>query len=734
MRKALVLALAALLLGACSSPVTPAPAVGKPSDVASPLPGASAASQSAGESPIVSASPASQFPAPQDSAAVQADSPTAAPLSAARPPAETWMEWQVVPALSERMQEVYHKGLAMGNNPAAFSKVGDCQNICEAFLCMYDQPGAYKLNVPFAKDYPQPAYHTTGSDFAYLQETIDAFAGSWGRESMAVQGGFNFPAIFSPLRANPEHCKPGETPLVCEIRLHKPSFLLIGMEYWYKGRTAENYENYLRKTVEYALEHGIVPIVEAKADNLEGDHSINLTTARIANEYDLPLWNFWRAVQAQPDHGMDTRRDHADGFHISYDAQLVRSFTALQTLDALRRAVSGQPLTAQPTPSALPSPAPTPSLAAALALKGDCPAGGSGAAMAVFSVLKSELDGLHSLGIYRLDVANPSPSAWQVISGAGLSPAAENYRLLGVAAQGCRLLVSKENTLYTAAADGSKTVLLSDAFYATSERGALWLPQRDEIAFITSTASGKNAIFLIKPDGTGLKELTTAKDNPLKLYPTLDENSLYWENGACDGTGKCVENGARVSSLTDIQHPALILNDVKNPASSPHIGEYAFTGKNKYGEPRLFIGNLADSALPRQLEVSATHSASQFRPPTVLLHYAWSADGQRLSVIGSERSTYSGKQLDYRYFVIGANNKGSFILPKKLGNALLNSAWSPDGKWLLLTGTQQEAHGYRLLLKTYNMETRRVAALEEFVQGIDAQDTFIFVGDIFWLP
>ena len=109
------------------------------------------------------------------------------------------------------------------------------------------------------------------------------------------------------------------------------------METGFEGRTAAVYEQYMRQIIEYALAQGALPILATKADNFEGDHSINLTTARLALEYDLPLWNFWRAAQPLPNHGMDAVRN--DKFHISVEAWNVRSFTGLQALDAIWRAV-----------------------------------------------------------------------------------------------------------------------------------------------------------------------------------------------------------------------------------------------------------------------------------------------------------------------------------------------------------------------------------------------------------
>ena len=245
------------------------------------------------------------------------DTPEPSPTFDNRPLPEEWKTWPVIPVLSPAMHEVYQLGITIGNRPEAFSKVGDCQIIPEVFLGLYDD-----------------IFYSLPEGQEHLQDTLDHFSGSFAREGMALKGGFVFPTIFSPLRADASICDPGETPFECELRVHQPTFVLISMEFRYEGRTAETHEKYMRQSVEYALARGIIPIVATKADNFEGDHSLNLMTAQIANEYDLPLWNYWRAVQYLPDHGIDWERD-SYGFHVTTDAWSVRSHSFLRVLDSL---------------------------------------------------------------------------------------------------------------------------------------------------------------------------------------------------------------------------------------------------------------------------------------------------------------------------------------------------------------------------------------------------------------
>lgn len=267
--------------------------------------------------------------APTETIAASEVPPTATlqptPTEDTRPLPEAWQTWPIIPTLSPGMIEVYQQGIAMGNRENAFSKVGDCQIIPEAFLGLFEN-----------SDYVLP------ERIQHLQGTLDLFQGSFAREGYSLKGGFVFPTVFSPLRADSAVCNPGETPLECELRVHQPSFVLIAMEFRYEGRTAETHEKYLRRSVEYALSRGIVPILATKADNVEGDHSLNLKTVQIAYEYDLPLWNFWRAVQVLPYHGLAPKElEFGWGFHTTPDAWLMRSETFLQVLDALYHQAQG---------------------------------------------------------------------------------------------------------------------------------------------------------------------------------------------------------------------------------------------------------------------------------------------------------------------------------------------------------------------------------------------------------
>lgn len=243
---------------------------------------------------------------------------------------DAWQDMPIVPEVSDAARAVYQRGLEMGNDPHAFSVVGDCQNVSVFFMAFYDEPGQYNLG-----------------EHTYLQETIDHFDGSFSRQRVAANGGFNVASVLSGLWADPEACEPGEAPLNCEFRRSNPSIVIISMETWWYDRPADTYAGYLRQIVEYALDEGVVPILATKADNLEQDHGINRAIVSVAQEYDVPLWNFWAAVQPLPGHGLAEDQFHLTQGRPFFDdpAQMqgawpVRNLTGLQALDAVWRGVA----------------------------------------------------------------------------------------------------------------------------------------------------------------------------------------------------------------------------------------------------------------------------------------------------------------------------------------------------------------------------------------------------------
>ncbi len=250
---------------------------------------------------------------------------TGVPAATAPPPP---IGGPILPTVSQRAREIYQHGLTLGNNPRAFSKVGDCMSVPPFFLAPFDK-GEYRL----------------GSDYAYLQDSITNFAGSFGRDSFAARDGLNVKSLFDPIWTDPKLCPPTESPLACEYRVNRPSLAIISLGTNGGWQTNEEYETYLRQIIEYSIEQGVLPILSTKADNLEGGDRFNQTMLKLAQEYELPLWNFAIAARALPNSGL------VDPYHLTWGQPhfdrpgpftlgwQVRNLTALQALDMVWRAV-----------------------------------------------------------------------------------------------------------------------------------------------------------------------------------------------------------------------------------------------------------------------------------------------------------------------------------------------------------------------------------------------------------
>jgi len=237
-----------------------------------------------------------------------------------RPDPYYWSTWPIVPTVSGVAAQIYQRGIKAGNDPHVFSVVGDCQSAPNDFLGIYETD-RYNL-----------------ANYQYLQQSIDYFKGSFSRQSLAVHDGMSAPTALTPLWADKDACHPDESPVACELRVRKPSIMFVNLgTNWLPGASAEIYGKYLRQVVDLIVANGTLPVLSTKADNVEGNQGINKVTAQIAHDYDIPLMNFWAAAQQLPNGGLDPNRNDV---YLSTAGWDMHSFSALQTLDALRLALT----------------------------------------------------------------------------------------------------------------------------------------------------------------------------------------------------------------------------------------------------------------------------------------------------------------------------------------------------------------------------------------------------------
>jgi hypothetical protein len=195
---------------------------------------------------------------------------------------------------------------------------GDCQSTPDLFMGIYDTG-----DVAFDDQY------------RYLYETLNYFSGSFSRQGPTVKKGTTMAAVLWEgwIDAEEKSCLYGESPLECELRVHNPSIVLINLGTHWEERN----HIYLTKMIDSLIAEGVLPILSTKADNREGDERLNLELVTAAYEYDLPLWNFWRAAQPLPHGGLDPTRDDV---YLSDEGLELHRFSALMALDTVRKTVS----------------------------------------------------------------------------------------------------------------------------------------------------------------------------------------------------------------------------------------------------------------------------------------------------------------------------------------------------------------------------------------------------------
>ncbi len=236
------------------------------------------------------------------------------PTPDGRPLAKDWREWPVLPVVSDTAYDIYWYGVQeLGTNPHYISRIGDCHSESDVFLGIYDTD-----------------YYELSDENLYMTDAIDFFRGSFSQISYSVHAGMSVSSVLTSTWSDPSVCQLYESALDCEIRVNNPSIMFVNLgSNWIAGVGMDVYYDYLSEIVQKLLDHGILPILSSKADNVEGDYGINETTVQVARDFDIPFYNFWVVAQRLPYKGLDPARD---GIHLSMEAWNWRNFYALKTL------------------------------------------------------------------------------------------------------------------------------------------------------------------------------------------------------------------------------------------------------------------------------------------------------------------------------------------------------------------------------------------------------------------
>jgi hypothetical protein len=222
------------------------------------------------------------------------------------------------PNVLANMHALFAKGQDLGRDPHAFTRIGDSTIEYPIFLTGFEN-NDYNLG-----------------EYEYLQDVIHFYNGSFDHRSMAVRRGLHTWAVLDPMWAG-SPCQTGEHMLACEMRLKNPSIVFIRLgsnDAGIPDMTAKS----LREIVAYCIEQGIIPILGTKADRFEGvGNTTNQVIRQIAEDFEVPLWDFDLVANTLPNHGLGKDHVHLT-FFFPYDWQLEDGFETghgLHNLSAL---------------------------------------------------------------------------------------------------------------------------------------------------------------------------------------------------------------------------------------------------------------------------------------------------------------------------------------------------------------------------------------------------------------
>lgn len=246
--------------------------------------------------------------------------------------------------ITNTSRQIFINGRNAGNRINVFSKVGDSITISGAFLNGF---GVNKYNL---RDYQQDLEPVVKF---YSQETARN-SNSFANTSLAADTNWSTASIFLTSNSNKTLCNTNEIPLICEYRIVRPAVALIMLgTNDVPGIPIEAFQRNMRLIIEITTQMGTVPIISTIPPMLNRSDAsrvlvFNTLIKALAREYDVPLLDYWAALQPLPNFGIAN-----DGVHPTFsqqystdftpDAMLygmtVRNLTALQALDAVWRTV-----------------------------------------------------------------------------------------------------------------------------------------------------------------------------------------------------------------------------------------------------------------------------------------------------------------------------------------------------------------------------------------------------------
>lgn len=299
--------------------------------------------------------------------------------------------------LKARLQSILADGATKGNRANLFAKVGDSITYSFEYLhgvgCGVESLASYPelaSTIDYFRSTTFPESYATAIEGEQQVTHCPPTSNAFNRVSAAAVVGWRAQNALEPVdtTVHPE-CNNGELALDCELRLLKPAFALIMFGTNHIGIGLDStFQASLTDIVDAVIAQGVIPVLSTIPARLDQPNGVPLTPfvdeanrqiIAVAEERQVPLWNFWRALQdpTMVNQGLKTDNVHPNTFgwdfnmpgSVDFSTEGLRygynqrNLTALQTLAKLKTIViddgapdeAGSEPTVTPTATSIPT-------------------------------------------------------------------------------------------------------------------------------------------------------------------------------------------------------------------------------------------------------------------------------------------------------------------------------------------------------------------------------------------
>lgn len=267
---------------------------------------------------------------------------SALPVTGLNPPAGI----VVSPDALNKARQIFARGQQVGRRANALIVIGDSTS------------AASPTRFTFFYSFPRGIYNL--GPYGQLQPTVTYFldSGSLGVNFLTAQTGFTTRHILETTWADPAFCQPGETVLMCQIRLSQPVLAIIYIgNIDMMNHDPAAYRQNLAAIIDTLVSSGVIPVLTTFSIDVNDSNNArfvsqfiqhNAIIRELAGQYNVPLIEFRQAAVALPEQGTGG----GDSRHLSFRGdgsmdfgedsrlgQALRERMTLQMLDVLRQYV-----------------------------------------------------------------------------------------------------------------------------------------------------------------------------------------------------------------------------------------------------------------------------------------------------------------------------------------------------------------------------------------------------------